>query len=125
MEERCDAATDNNASYNQCLSRETLKVVAEMSRSGIDVICNGATCVHRVVYDKASDKYLSKELSVEIKPAEAGRDYVIIDAKKRVTTYSQCGTCRFIEYDSGPLVDVTIRRDTDATLMVTVRGRQR
>ena len=125
IEERCEAATNDHSAYSRCVAAETSKVTSTLSRAGKDVVCTGTTCIHRLEYDKAANKYVGKELSVEVKPAETGREWVIVDLKKRTTTYFQCGTCRSIEYDSGPLDDVSIRSDTESALMVTVRTRQR
>lgn len=125
VEERCEEATDNGAAYRRCVAAEASKALSTLSAMGKDMVCNGTTCIHRLVYDKQSNKFVGKELSMEIKPEEAGRSYVIIDAKKRRTIYEQCGSCRSIEYGSGPLDDVSIYPDTDSAFMVTVRSRQR
>jgi hypothetical protein len=124
VEERCEASTNDSSAYRQCVQSETSKALSALSGTGTDVLCKGTTCIHRLVYEKSTNRFIGKELTMEIRPAEAGREYVIVDAKKRTTVYEQCGSCRSIEYGTGPLYDVTIRPDTDSAFMVTVRSRQ-
>lgn len=124
VEERCLASTSDSSAYRQCVGAETSRALSALSKMGTDVLCNGTTCIHRLVYVKSLNKFVGKEMSMEIRPAEAGREYVIVDAKKRTTVYEQCGSCRSIEYGTGPLDDVVIRPDTDSAFMVTVRSRQ-
>lgn len=122
VEDLCREKTDNNADYRQCLSTETEVRMAPMVKAGLFKACRReGGCIYRQVYDKDRNSYESPHFSISYGPADNGRRITIRAAQGAVSTFFQCGTCNFLEHESGPIPEADIKPAGNETIILSVR----
>ena len=115
IKDRCARITQDNASYGNCINR----LSEQESRDLAYKLCNGDTCIFRLACDD-NGTCVGSGFRVTYVPSNSGRDITIRDPRKRVTSMSQCGTCKWLDYESGPLKGADIKMAGKGSIILEV-----
>lgn len=122
IEDLCHQKTDSNAAYRQCVATETEVRIAPMVTAGLFKACGrDGGCIYRLVFDKSRNSYESPDFSISYSTAENGRRITIRATKGAVSTFFQCGTCNYLEYESGPILEADVKSAGNDTILLSVR----
>lgn len=107
---RCSRNFTDNIAYSECISREANKDFANLK----DKLCNGKTCLVKIsckMKRRAGTECSGSSFRVSYTfPKEVlGVLITVIDPRGRKSTFTQCGTCTWIDHDAGPLKSLDIR----------------
>lgn len=107
IRERCERRTESNAEYQNCIARETAAETGFVKEKA----CSSDRCIYKLacVSHGKSAICTGSGFTVTYTPAENGNEISIRDEKGRLTKMSQCGTCSWTDYESGPLKDAELR----------------
>jgi uncharacterized protein YraI len=101
----------NHVKYSQCIVDMTNARFNQMDAS----LCDSTACFYRLkpvqVNGLTDDDtvYQGAGYFTRYKPAEHGRDIIILDPQGGMSTFAQCGTCSGFDYQDGPLKDAILR----------------
>lgn len=115
IKDRCSRITDNNAEYGNCINR----LSERESKDLVYKLCNGESCIFRLACDSEA-VCVGSGFRVTYETAPAGNDITIRDPRKRVTKMFQCGTCKWLDYESGPLKDADIKMSGKSSIILEV-----
>lgn len=114
IKERCGRITDDNASYGNCINR----LSTQESKDLVYKLCNGDTCIIRLACQGGT--CVGSGFRVTFTSADNGNDISIRDPRKRVTSMFQCGTCKWLDYESGPLKGADIKMSGKGSIVLEV-----
>jgi PAN domain len=128
IEGRCAKKWDtekdfSNSDYKACISDMTEARFSQLDGS----TCDDRACYYRlspVQVDGLTDDssvFQGAGYFVRYKPADYGRDILVLDAKGGLTIFGQCGTCNGLEYASGPLSKAMLRAMTRDVILEVSR----
>jgi hypothetical protein len=107
LRERCARITNDNAEYKNCIADATNEETGFFKEKA----CSENSCIYKLacVKEKSGSICRGTGFTVTYRSANNGRDISIQDPSGKITKMFQCGTCSWLDYESGPLKNAEIR----------------
>ncbi|CAO4148961.1 hypothetical protein DHODJN_13890 [Methylorubrum extorquens] len=105
---RCSRNFTDNVTYSECISREANQDFANLK----DKLCNGKTCLVRLTCKGGREDVVCSGSSFRVTYSfqnTNGTDITVIDPRGRKSAFFRCGTCTWLDYDTGPLKSLDIK----------------